>query len=85
LDAGRPTPKLNFLDVYRSMRTVFDFRRARGCPVLIAERTEGPYVLAEGLTRVCVLMSRRARGETVPPGVKVLLGVTPNAPEWPWF
>ncbi len=85
LDAGRRTPNLDFLEVYRSMRRVFDPSKARGCPVLIAERKEGPYVLAEGLTRACVLISRLGHGEDVPASVKVLLGVSPQARAWPWF
>jgi hypothetical protein len=85
LEAGRKTPNLDFFEVYRSMRQVFDPARSRGCLVLIAERTEGPYVLAEGLTRACVLVSRLARQEPVPTSVKVLLGVSSEARTWPWF
>jgi hypothetical protein len=85
LDAGQETPNLDFLEVYRSMRPVFDPDRARGCPVLIAERRQGPYVLAEGLTRACVLVSRLGHGEAVPASVKVLLGVSLEARAWTWF
>lgn len=49
LDAGKETPQLPNHLVYRFMRSAFDPPRARGCPVLIAERPEGPYVLAEGV------------------------------------
>lgn len=85
LDSGKKTPNLDFLEVYRSMRQIFEPGRTRGCPVLIAERREGPYVLAEGLTRACVLVSRLSHGETVPAPVRVLLGVSSEARAWPWF
>lgn len=85
LDGGKETPDLSNHLIYRFLRPVFDPRRARGCPVLIAERTEGALVLAEGLTRVCVLVSRHTLGEPTPRSIRVLLGVSPRAREWPWF
>jgi hypothetical protein len=85
LDEGNATPNDDFSDVYHSMRIVFDSKRARGCPVLIAQRPEGPYVLAEGLTRACVLVSRWRSGEATPPSIRVLLGVSLDAPRWRWW
>lgn len=85
LDAGKETPNLPNHLVYRFMRSVFDPQRARGCPILIAEQPEGPYVLAEGLTRACILVSRYTRGEPTPPSIRVLLGVSSRAREWRWF
>lgn len=85
LDAGGKTPKDTFYKVYRHMRPIFDPGRVRGCPVLIAERVEGPYVLAEGATRSCILVSRRHHGEAVPRSFPVLVGVTSRAREWTWW
>lgn len=85
LDSGKETPNLPNQLIYRQMRTIFDAGRARGCPVLIAERREGLYVLAEGLTRTCVLLSRAMKGEPGPTAVRVLLGVSRRARDWPWF
>ncbi len=85
LDAGKETPDLPNHLVYRQMRPIFDPARARGCPVLIAEQAQGPYVLAEGLTRTCVLLSRYLSGEPVPESLPVLVGVSPRARDWPWW
>ena len=85
LDDGRETPKLPNHLVYRFLRTRFEFARVRGSPVLIAERRDGPYVLAEGLTRACVLQSRWAAGEDGPPSWRVLLGVSRAARRWAWW
>jgi hypothetical protein len=85
LDSGKETPKLPNHLIYRYMRPMFDPSRARGCPVLIAEHRGGPYVLAEGLTRTCVLLSRAMHGEPAPSSIRVLLGVSGRAGDWPWF
>ncbi len=85
LDAGRETPRLPNHLAYRFLRSGFDPPRARGCPILIAERPQGPYVLAEGVTRACVLVSRSTKGEPVPRSIRVLLGVSARAHAWPWF
>ncbi len=85
LDEGRETPGLNNHLVYRFLRRRFDPARVRGSLVVIAERTEGPYVLAEGLTRACVLLSRRSAGGVVPLSLRVLLGVSKDAPRWAWW
>lgn len=85
LDSGKETPQLPNHLIYRHMRPIFDSARARGCPILIAEHREGPYVLAEGLTRTCVVLSRAMHGEPTPATLRVLLGVSPRAHDWPWF
>lgn len=85
LDSGKETPNLPNHLIYRHMRPIFDSARARGCPILIAEHREGPYVLAEGLTRTCVVLSRAMHGESAPSTLRVLLGVSSRAREWPWF
>lgn len=85
LDSGKETPALPNHLIYRFMRPIFDPLRVRGSPILISERREGPYVIAEGLTRACVLLSRAKKGESTPPTVHVLLGVSHRARDWPWF
>lgn len=85
LEDGKETPGLPNHLVYRHLRPRFELERMRGTPVLIAAQTAGPYVLAEGLTRTCVLLSRRLRGERTPASLRVLVGVTPRAPEWRWW
>ncbi len=85
LDAGRETPGLPNHLVYRFLRSVYDPTRVRGRPILIAERKDGPYVPAEGLTRASVLVSRLAHGEPTPPSVRVLLGISPRASDWRWW
>lgn len=85
LDSGKETPNLTNHLIYGYMRPIFDPSRSRGCPVLIAEHREGPYVLAEGLTRTCVLLSRAMHCERAPSTIRVFLGVSPRAREWPWF
>lgn len=85
LDSGKETPNLANHLLYRYMRPILDPARARGCPVFIAEHREGPYVLVEGLTRTCVLLSRTIHGEPVPSTLHILLGVSPRARDWGWF
>ncbi len=85
LDAGRETPGLPNLSVYREMRGGFEPSRSRGCPVLISERVEGPYVVAEGLTRATVLVSWQREGRVVPPSLRVLVGTSARAREWKWW
>lgn len=85
LDSGKETTNLPNHLIYRHMRPVFDSVRARGCPILIAERREGPYVLAEGLTRTCVVLSLALHGESTPAALRVLLGLSARAHDWPWF
>lgn len=85
LDAGKETPGLPNHLIYRQMRPIFDATRARGCPILIAEQPEGPYVLAEGLTRLCIVLSRHLCGEPTPKSIRVLLGTSSRARDWPWW
>ena len=85
LDAGKETPNLNNHLIYRFMRPRFDPARARGCPVLIAERSEGPYVLAEGMARMCALLSRRMADEPTSESIPVLRGVSSAASRGQWW
>ncbi len=85
LDSGRETPGVPNHLVYRFLRPIYDPARVRGCPILVAERRDGPYVLAEGLTRASVLVSRHVRGEPGPPSIRILLGISPRVVDWRWW
>jgi hypothetical protein len=75
LDAGMEMVGDGFAEAYRAVRPTFDATKIRGRPILISERIEGPFVEAEGLTRMCCLLSKREAGEEVPESVEVFVGV----------
>lgn len=85
LDAGQETPDLSNHLVYEALRVAWDPARVRGCPILLAEIPEGPYVIAEGLTRLCVLLSRWEHRGRVPTVVRTLVGVSSRVREWRWW
>lgn len=70
---------------YRELRAGFDWDRMRGRPILLSERTGGPWTLVEGTTRLCVIASRQNRGELRFDSFPVLLGVGAKLGEWEWF
>lgn len=83
LDAGADTPEEGFAEHYRAFRPTFDHSLMRGLPILIAESEKGPYTLAEGLTRMCCLLSRSHQDEPLPADIEVALGISPRVSVWP--
>ncbi|MGA8302916.1 MAG: hypothetical protein WA691_01365 [Thermoplasmata archaeon] len=58
MDEGRSMAGAEFADRYRKLRPSFDVQRVRGLPILVAESVDGPFTEVEGLTRLCILLSR---------------------------
>jgi hypothetical protein len=67
---------------YRAMRPRFDPGQMVGAPIVVGATLRGPFTVVEGLTRLSVLASRWQRGEPVPPGIRILLGVGPRVRDW---
>lgn len=61
--------------MYRRRRASFDLARMHGLPILVSDRTSGPYQIIEGTTRLSILASKRASKQLVVPNVQVLLGI----------
>jgi hypothetical protein len=85
MDSGKETPGDGFSAGYHSLRSQYDPAKVRGRPSVLAASGVGPFVVFEGLTRLSVLESRRAHGESVPDEVPLYLGVTIDAPKWRFF
>jgi hypothetical protein len=85
MDAGKETPGDGFSTGYRELTAAFDINKVRGRPSVLARDRSGPFVVFEGLTRLAVLTSRRARKESIPEAINLYLGITPRAPEWRFF
>lgn len=85
LDQGKDTPGDGFAAGYRALRPNFDPGRMRGWPVVVGATREGPFTEAEGLTRMCCLLSRHLKGEPVPATFDLVVGVSPRIVEWGFF
>ncbi len=82
LDREVPTLWPPIAKNYRRMRSRFDPSRMVGVPIVIGISLRGPFTIVEGLTRLSVLALRWQRGESVPPGIRILIGVGPRARTW---
>jgi hypothetical protein len=84
LDSGA-VPRVWNPSNYPDLRSSFDLSMMHGDPIVVAERPTGPYTLVEGTTRMCVLLSRRSRGEVEVTRIPMLLGVCPRLGEWEFY
>jgi hypothetical protein len=84
LDAGA-VPSVWTPSNYSRLRSTFDLSRMHGDPILVARRRAGPYILVEGTTRMCVLLSKTRDGEISVPSVPVVLGVSPRLDRWEFY
>jgi hypothetical protein len=82
LDRRAPAAWPPVAENYRRMRSRFDPRRMVGTPIVVGTSRRGPFTIVEGLTRLSVLASRRARQQSTPSGVRVLFGLGPTAARW---
>jgi hypothetical protein len=82
MDSGRDTPGDGFSSGYRSMRDRFNPDQMRGRSCLAAKSKDGPYVIFEGLTRLCCLLSRTRKGIVTPSPIHVCVGVTLEPDRW---
>ena len=85
LDAGEGTPGDTAGERYRSVRPIFDLKRVRGLPILVAETSEGPYTIVEGLTRLSCQTSLFLKGTPAQEVVPILLGISPRVKNWKWY
>jgi hypothetical protein len=70
---------------YPRLRSTFKLSRMHGNPILVAQRPSGPYTLIEGVTRMCVLLSKSLQGEIDLPHIPVVLGVSRRFDRWDFF
>lgn len=82
MDSGRDTLGDGFSVGYRAMLDRFDPNQMRGRPCLVARSKDGPYIIFEGLTRLCCVLSRIRRGIVTPSPIHVYVGVTPDLDRW---
>jgi hypothetical protein len=85
LDAGKAMPDDEFAAKYARVRPVFDPSKTRGHPVLFATGPAGPYVEAEGLTRMCCLLSMSTADEDVPNSIEVYTGIGARVADWYFY
>ncbi|HXW66578.1 MAG TPA: hypothetical protein VEL82_01660 [Thermoplasmata archaeon] len=78
----RPIP--DFDAGYAALRSHFRVTRSRGLPILVAESNRGPYIIAEGLSRLTCLASLVREGRAVPSQVGVIAGTNPDLSHWGW-
>jgi len=67
---------------YKQTRDTFSLQRLAGAPILVAESTDGPYVLLEGYSRLSAVTSLHLRGDLTNGPIDVLLGVCGKLREW---
>ena len=85
LDRGAEIPgDPSFANNYRTLRSVFDSARVRGRPVLVAEQEAGPFTEIEGLTRLSIMLSKRAHDAPPDTEVPILWGMCERLSEWNW-
>ncbi len=84
MDAGRDTPNDGFAFGYRSLKKKFRAEDVLGLPAIAARTREGPFVVFDGLTRLCVLCSRSGSGEAIPTSIPLFVALTPRLSEWRW-
>lgn len=83
LESGKHTRDRDWESNYRTLLAEFDPSQSRGRPCLLAERESGPYVIFEGTTRLCVLLTlHRAKGIDPSPA-PVYLGIKKAGTIWP--
>ncbi len=70
---------------YSQIRASFDPRKSKGVPILVATDAEGPYTIAEGLTRLTCLVSLKQQGRIRLESVNAMLGVNPRFAMWKWI
>lgn len=70
---------------FRRIRSTFNPSRMLGAPVVIGERSTGPFTIVEGMTRLSVLCSKVRHAEPVPPGIRLVVGLGNRAKEWPFY
>lgn len=85
LESGKPVSGLAVEENFRRIRPSFDLSRMLGAPVVIGERSTGPFTIVEGMTRLSVLCSRERHAELVPPGIRLIVGLGSRAKEWPFY
>ena len=82
---SRARPISDFDDPYFEIRGSFDPKRSRGEPILVASDSNGPFTIAEGLTRLACHVSLD-RETTVRTGtIEAILGVSPHLANWRWL
>ncbi len=70
---------------YSRIRASFDPRRLRGVPILVATDENGPYTIAEGLTRLTCLESLKREGRIKFESIDAVLGVNSSFATWNWL
>jgi hypothetical protein len=87
MDAGWDTPADGFSSGYRRLRGEFRSDDVQGLPGIAAKTEAGPFVVFDGLTRLCVLRSQSVTGESNPNVVPLFLAVSPRLSKetWNWF
>ena len=83
-DAGASTIP-DFDIPYSKIRASFDPGRSRGVPILVATDENGPYTIAEGLTRLTCLVSLKREGQIGVESIDAVLGVNPSFAAWNWL
>ena len=76
----RPIPA----DAISRLRSGFDLTAMKGCPIVVAESTQGPYLLVEGYTRCCVALLKHREGEFDEGRMPLFLGIVSGLAEWEW-
>jgi len=87
LDAGRTTRGDGFSRGYQDLRKKFSPEKTLGLPGVAAKSERGPFIVFDGLTRLCILHSRLVAGEPVPAAIQLYLAVSPRLSKgcWQWL
>ena len=70
---------------YLHLRSTFDLSIMHRDPIVVAEHPTGPYILVEGVARMCVPLSRQNHGEIEVARLPMLLGVCPRLGQWEFY
>jgi hypothetical protein len=74
VDTQRPSDTEGFTINFRDYLSKFEKEPIHGRPILVTEKLSGPYVIAEGTTRLVALLSFARSGRSFPAPIPVYVG-----------
>ncbi len=75
-----------FNTLVRHMADAFNLATMQGMPILVAKSRNDPWYLLEGYTRcTAMLLARRAGRLGDGTNVAIVIGITPQLPQWNWY
>ena len=84
MHAGRDTPEVGSSSAQRTLLRQLRAEEVLGLPGIVGRTECGPFVVFDGLTRLCVLLHRSTSGESFPQAIRVFSAQSTRCSEWRW-